>query len=144
MDDSQIPDDDNHSIAALSESPMSGVPIPDETPKNYTITYNEADYYRVVSYRGSEIGDWCALCHARYLAENSGDSGDPIFTNRHQTSEATTQCLACHVAHGTSATMATESGDVEWPDGTVGGGSNDSRLLHVNNRGVCIQCHPAP
>ena len=121
-----------------------GAPVPDETTKNYTITYYGIDHYRIVAYMGSEIGGWCAQCHTRYLAINSDDSGDAIFTNRHQTSGSTTHCLACHVAHGTSAAMGTDSGGVELPDGTVGGGSGDSRLLHVNNRGVCIQCHPAP
>lgn len=46
------------------------------------------------------------------------------------------------MAHGTSATMDTYSGTVEWPDGT-GIPSDDARssLLHSSNRGVCARCH---
>ncbi len=129
------PNDATHRIIAQPDAGM-----PDEYPKNYTITYN-ASGYRDVSYRDAAISEWCATCHTRYLASTSDDSGDAIFRYRHVTSDDERMCLVCHVAHGTSATMGTYSGSVEWPDGTAGGGSNDSRLLHVNNRGVCIQCH---
>ncbi|NOZ26576.1 MAG: cytochrome c3 family protein [Chloroflexi bacterium] len=132
------PDDATHSLAA-----QASTGIPDETPKNYTITYNAAGY-RDVSYLDQAISEWCSTCHTRYMASDSGDTGDSIFRYRHVTSDNERKCLACHVVHGTSATMGTYSGSVEWPDGTPGGGSADSRLLHVNNRGVCYQCHPAP
>lgn len=121
----------------------SDVVVPDEDPKTYTITY-DASGYRNVGYLNQVISNWCAQCHTRYLADSEGDSGDAIFKYRHKTADNNRKCLACHVAHGTSATMGDYSGSVEWPDGTAGGGANDSRLLHVNNRGVCYQCHPSP
>jgi hypothetical protein len=58
------------------------------------------------------------------------------------------ECLKCHVAHGTSATMSSYAAatDITWPGGTTptwqGTESNYSRLLHIDNRGVCLQCHP--
>ncbi|MFV1857975.1 MAG: cytochrome c3 family protein [Anaerolineales bacterium] len=118
------------------------VNVPDEGTKNYTITY-QASGYRDTSYlAAADISSWCSQCHTRYLSNDTGDSGDAIFAYRHRTDNKS--CLNCHVAHGTSATMATFSGAVEWPDGTAGGGNSDSRLLSVNNRGTCVQCHPSP
>jgi len=117
------------------------------------------------------LSDWCAQCHTRYLApQGSGhtDSGDPIFAYRHITDGSPgcnlchggghggvvasggplfnhkVRCLTCHVAHGSSATMGQYSGAVEWPDGALGNGSGDSRLLRVDNRGVCYLCHGNP
>ena len=122
----------------------SNVSVPDETTKVYTITYQDTNYVNV-SYVGEVISNWCSQCHTRYMA-NPGDdsSADAIFTHRHTTATNLTKCTVCHVAHGSSASMGTESGSVEWPGGGGGGGSNDGRLLHVNNRGVCLQCHPDP
>ncbi|NOZ26575.1 MAG: cytochrome c3 family protein [Chloroflexi bacterium] len=126
------------------DSGASGnVTVPDETSKNYTVSY-DASGYRNTGYLTQTISDWCAQCHTRYLASDEGDSGDAIFKYRHETADNSRKCLVCHVAHGTSATMGAYSGSVEWPDGTAGGGSTDSRLLHVDNRGVCVQCHPSP
>ncbi len=120
------------------------VVVPDDASKDYTITY-AGNGYRDDSYlTGKSISNWCSQCHTRYLANNTSDSGDSIFTHRHATSDDYRKCMACHVAHGTSATMGTHSGAVELPDGTPGGGSGDSRLLSVNNRGVCYRCHPSP
>lgn len=56
-------------------------------------------------------------------------------------------CLSCHVAHGTSANMTNNAAGPTWPDGTGsaswqnGTEGEYSRLLHLDNRGVCIQCH---
>ncbi|MFQ5594817.1 MAG: hypothetical protein ACE5HA_11790, partial [Anaerolineae bacterium] len=74
----------------------------------------------------------CNLCHG--VHGGTQPSGGPLFDH-------TMRCLTCHVAHGSSATMGTYSGAVEWPDGTAGGGSSDSRLLRVDNRGTCQLCH---
>lgn len=120
----------------------AGVNVPDEVAKNYTITYQASRYRDVTYLADATISQWCSQCHTRYLASNTGNSGDAIFTYRHRTDNKS--CLRCHVAHGTSATMAFYSGGVEWPGGAAGGGTNDSRLLHVNNRGTCYQCHPTP
>ena len=116
------------------------------------------------------LSQWCAQCHTRYLApQGSGhtSSGDPIFAYRHITEgspqcslchgihggasptggplfDHTVRCLTCHVAHGSAATMDLYSGAVEWPDDTPGDGSSNSRLLRVDNRGVCYLCHGNP
>lgn len=136
--DTSLPNDETHRLAAALKAA-----IPDEPKKNYTITY-DADGYRNVGYLDARISEWCAQCHTRYLASNSNHSGDAIFTYRHRTDTNDLTCLVCHVAHGTSATMGPISGNVELPDNTAGGGTNDARLLHVNNRGICVKCHPSP
>jgi len=141
--DGAIPDDAVHADLVQQD-----IGIPDETVKNYTITYrtsgDRAGYRDDTYMYGTPIAKWCTSCHTRYLASDTGDTGDTYFKHRHATSDDERNCLACHVAHGTSARMGTISGKVEWPDGTPGGGTTDSRLLAVDNRGVCYQCHKAP
>lgn len=90
------------------------------------------------------ISKWCSNCHTRYYAETGSattDSGDAIFAYRHTTEYAShrPQCITCHVAHGSNAGMTGEATEVPWPDGTAAGA--DSRLLRINNRGVCQACH---
>jgi predicted CXXCH cytochrome family protein len=105
------------------------------------------------------------------------DSGDAIFTYRHMTADTfagggdctkchgspfvtpppitynanywnhDVECMTCHVAHGTSASMSTGpySGSVLWPDGaSTPSGDNRSSLLRVDGRGVCQACHNKP
>lgn len=51
-------------------------------------------------------------------------------------------CMTCHLAHGTKATMGTNSGAVPWPDATTTpSGNSRSSLLRMDNRGVCENCH---
>ena len=95
-----------------------------------------------------QMTQWCLQCHSRYAGFNSSrstDSGDDIFRYRHST-EKNRVCTTCHVAHGTNAVMnedlsggTTFSANVPYPDGSVHAGS--SRLLKVDNRGVCQACH---
>jgi len=41
--------------------------------------------------------------------------------------------------------MGTNSGAVAWPDNsTTPSGNARSSLLRLDNRGVCVQCHPNP
>jgi predicted CXXCH cytochrome family protein len=102
---------------------------------------------------------WCATCHTRYMA-NSGaydvDSGDAIFKYRHpvwgtvgstgstdpnnNASSSAPACLQCHVSHGTNASMGSASSAVTLP-GTSTVPAEKSRLLRVDNRGVCQLCH---
>ncbi len=52
------------------------------------------------------------------------------------------ECMTCHVAHGTSATMTGYAAYVEWPDGsTTPDGDARSSLLRGDGRGVCQRCH---
>ncbi len=111
---------------------------------------------------GRQVGKWCTTCHTRYWASTGSadaSSGDAIFKFRHTTNPAgrdthgragpvtlSGSCLKCHAAHGSNATAATGvgmySGSVEQPDGShTGNGSGDSRLLRMDNRGICQKCH---
>ncbi len=124
----------------------SPVTVPDEIGKTYTITYDGDNYRDVLAYDDGvedSIGDWCTQCHTRYSADNgdgSTDSGDATFMYRHTTTGMPISCLQCHVAHGTSAGMGSPSDAVKWPDGAPASGGN-SRLLHIDGRGVCVRCH---
>jgi len=128
-----------------SDSGGSGTTIADETNKWYTVGDANNQYWDENYGNGTELADWCSECHTRYLAgANSAetDSGDAIFAYRHRTDASFVNCMSCHVAHGSSATMGQFSGAVEWPDGTTTpSGDARSSLLRVDNRGVCQQCH---
>ncbi|MCL5958315.1 MAG: NapC/NirT family cytochrome c, partial [Chloroflexi bacterium] len=120
----------------------TGVTISDDANKTYTVGYS-AKNYRDVSYLDNRnITAWCLQCHTRYSGAPDG-TDDPVFHFRHVVAEAGLTCLKCHVVHGTGSTMDSYGKSVEWPDGSGGSGEN-SRLLSVNNRGVCKQCHPDP
>lgn len=95
----------------------------------------------------ANISAWCTQCHTRYLAESGSyktSSGDAMYTYRHRSNqnykEGGANCITCHVAHGSNASMGgTESGKVTNPDGSGPAGS--SKLLRVDNRGTCNMCH---
>jgi cytochrome c553 len=106
---------------------------------------------------GEQIAAWCASCHSRYWAwqeptEDTADGAvtgpaysnprpnDAIFTYQHRTRGASGRgCLTCHVSHGSNAVMdGANSSTYTFPNGTP---SNNSRLLKVDNRGTCQQCH---
>lgn len=93
-----------------------------------------------------QMSSWCATCHTRYLASASPptNSGDSIFTFRHRSDGSSLRaCITCHASHGSNATMTgTYSSSVQWPGGGTGTtDNNNSRLLKMNNRGICIKCH---
>lgn len=120
----------------------------------------------------ARLTQWCAQCHTRdhtgsVSSPGHTDSGDTVFQFRHKTnlnspppgavSDCRTchrthgakprktypGCLTCHVAHGTGARMGDYSGEVSWPGGTtLPNGDERSSLLRLDNRGVCLQCHP--
>lgn len=103
----------------------------------------------------SQINAWCATCHSRYLSAGSADTTNTnaIFHNRHYAlgnqavgsnpagAHTYPVCTTCHVAHGSNAQMTVDgnSATVPYPDGSVVNG--DSRLLKVDNRGMCQTCH---
>ena len=127
----------------------TGVILPDPATKNYTVDDANGNYWGQ-NYAGieSSMSQWCAQCHERYLASEGSektDSGDPIFTFRHRSNgDDGVNCIDCHVAHGGTATMETNSGSVPWPDGTPANGNERSSLLRLDNRGICVQCHENP
>jgi predicted CXXCH cytochrome family protein len=141
----------NGQYRILKKQPVGGyngdnttsVAVADVQQKGYAVTYS-ASHYRDASYVPAEMAVWCGQCHTRYLAGSgsaTSPSGDAVFTYRHMTSSLAGGCLKCHVAHGSSAVMGSYSGSVRWPNMDAGGGATDSRLLNLDSRGVCAQCH---
>jgi predicted CXXCH cytochrome family protein len=49
-------------------------------------------------------------------------------------------CVACHVAHGTSAQMTAFASDATLA-AVAGNDTNNSVLLRMDNRSVCLRCH---
>lgn len=110
----------------------------------------------------ANISQWCSTCHTRYLAtrdsaaanttpamRSRADSGDATFTYRHTSNDNKAggkNCITCHVSHGSNAATGDYSGTLKAPgvNGVVPVGDNgggDSRLLRIDNRGICIMCH---
>ena len=89
------------------------------------------------------VASWCTTCHTRYLAGSASyktASGDATFMYRHRSDKnekaGTANCITCHVSHGSNAAAG---GGLNPGDTPVVGA--DSRLLRVDNRGVCSMCH---
>jgi hypothetical protein len=102
---------------------------------------------------GYQMTMWCTQCHTRYLgwsSSRSTASGDSTYMYRHSTSKYRV-CSTCHVSHGSNAIMNVDpavggvtSANLPFPDGVVHNKSltsGDSRLLKLNNRGICLECH---
>jgi len=154
-------------------APAEGVKILDATSKVYTTT----DYWSVtdrsvpnvagVALATTEtdgfitnVSQWCATCHTRYLA-GSGSYQAPLtdangvvdaaFTYRHRSNRNNSagvsrpNCIQCHVSHGSNVSMSGDAAAASYPGGadlkTGDAGYGDSKLLRVNNRGTCVMCH---
>jgi predicted CXXCH cytochrome family protein len=95
----------------------------------------------------TNVSQWCSTCHTRYFTSSNSrrfDSGDAIFKFRHtagsNSGEGQPNCIQCHVAHGSNAVMNGQySSTLPMPGDTTP--TADSRLLRVNNRGICNMCH---
>jgi predicted CXXCH cytochrome family protein len=146
-------------------TPAVGVTIPDASVKVYTTTnyWATGDATVPATRNGlpavapdgfiANVSDWCTTCHTRYLAGSGSyqvDSGDAIFKFRHRSDRfdkvGAANCITCHVAHGSNASMnGYNSKTVPQPDGTAAAehavGAAGSRLLRVDNRGICVMCH---
>ncbi len=128
---------------------LQGVSATDPTPISKPLLTRGTNPQPVyVDKHIANVAAWCTTCHTRYLAPSgsrSNDSGDAIYTYRHTSDHlsggeygANRNCMSCHVAHGSNATMG-ETVPVEWPGGTAT--SSDNRMLRVDDRGVCLLCH---
>ncbi len=123
-----------------------GVTIADAATKVYTTN----NYWRVEDVNApgfiANISAWCATCHTRYLASAESattGSGDAVYAYRHrsdQTSQGSASCIQCHVAHGSNANMGHLLSRRLQPRRHSAAGA-DSRLLRIDNRGVCQMCH---
>lgn len=84
------------------------------------------------------------------------DGVTPVYPDLYGTTKVmgggAANCITCHVSHGSNATMGELSSTVTNPDGTTanvnqdsgdipGPVLGDSRLLRVDNRGMCLMCH---
>jgi predicted CXXCH cytochrome family protein len=127
------------------DSGAAGVTILDVAS---TYQYTTVDYWQPADSNAPQYANnvtaWCSTCHTRYMAPNgsgSTNSGDPIYTYRHATTNGFgLQCVKCHVAHGSNASMGVNSQAVPWPGSSTPRGT-DSNLLRIDNRGTCQKCH---
>ena len=134
-------------IPKESGAASPGVTIPDATTKVYTTD----NYWSVEDPNApgfiANIAAWCATCHTRYLSATSyTNSGDAVFSKRHrtdQTSQGSANCIQCHVAHGSNASVTeADSTAVHNPEGRTGVPAGPgSRLLRIDNKGTCQMCH---
>jgi len=131
----------------------------DRTPAGVNILDEPLKQYYTQNYFGTGKGNlsaWCAQCHSRYYTQittdykpQQVDSGDAIFKYRHVTANTGVACVSCHTSHGTNSvpTPAGYSAQVPWPGDTPWSADPDlahsanTRLLKMDNRGVCIKCH---
>jgi hypothetical protein len=91
---------------------------------------------------------FCAQCHDRYLSSSAGlttSTGDKLFMFQHDSGATKTAlkdpnvtCVDCHNAHGSSATATDLSSD---PLSTTASNPDDSSMLKLDNREMCISCH---
>lgn len=131
--------------------------VTEGTADNYTINYSDNGsgsspfLYR---HPTEKMETGCAACHNMMGPDPVTDCkstchGIPHYLPANATIDPHLEagCLSCHVAHGTSANMTNNAAGPTWPDGTGsaswqnGTEGEYSRLLHLDNRGVCIQCH---
>jgi predicted CXXCH cytochrome family protein len=141
----------NYRILRSVPTGSSGAGTPTPVPVTIadqvgTKVYATDNYFNTGPVSGIQMASWCATCHTRYLASSTGvNSGDAIFTYRHRSngSLAGTTCIKCHASHGSNASMpGLYSSTVPWPGGGSGTtDNNNSRLLKMDNRGICIKCH---
>ena len=102
-----------------------------------------------------QLNNWCAQCHTRYLTNTHSDtraSDTPVagsstgFMFQHKTNGtgSSPSCNLCHVSHGSNVSMIGQAANVPFPNTqlyTNADSSTDSRLLKIDNRGTCQQCH---
>lgn len=150
------------SSQTLNDTFSTGVAIPDigtMGPANIASKlYFTNNYFDTSEFTGSQtassqtaygISAWCSQCHTRYLTNPGSykvDSGDAIFAFRHATTSYAPSCVKCHAAHGTNAAATGWTTTVAWPgsgdtNNQQASGGGGSRLLKMDNRGVCQKCH---
>lgn len=113
----------------------------------YTQPYNKSSV--TSSPYIASVSQWCSTCHTRYLSDNRkmqdpsvGTAYSGTYKHRSNSgSNGSPNCIQCHVAHGSSAKVdGVQSSQVTYPSMTTGATEN-SVLLRVDNRGICLMCH---
>ncbi len=126
---------------ATNDPNSPSVVVPYTNSSGVTTNYTTTEFIK-------NISAWCTTCHTRYLASSGSyktNSGDALYTYRHRSDqnykEGGANCITCHVAHGSNASMSgSNSSKVGNPDGSAGN-VGSSKLLRVDNRGTCEMCH---
>jgi len=118
---------------------------------NYTGTYLTGATYTAPTAFIANVSQWCTTCHTRLLAGSSSyktASGDTTYMYMHRSNngkEGSPNCIQCHVAHGSNASMAgdgtTSYSSVVQTEFGLNKTAPDSFLLRVDNRGTCNMCH---
>ena len=102
-----------------------------------------------------QLNNWCAQCHTRYLTQTHTDTrlsdtavvgSSTGFMYQHKTNGtgSSPSCNLCHVSHGSNVSMIGQAANVPFPNTQLyinADSSTDSRLLKIDNRGTCQQCH---
>ncbi len=102
--------------------------VADETTKTYTVTNPQNRYfgeeYQATAYPSYSLTLWCAQCHTRYDAYDTGlttpsdpgsvDSGDAVFRYRHATRTESTTCELCHPGPDGQMAAANPLGITSW------------------------------
>jgi predicted CXXCH cytochrome family protein len=87
---------------------------------------------------------------------DNGPSGDTTYMYRHASGDirissdgaaaagagtsVSRSCVACHVSHGTAAQMSILASDATLA-AVAGNDTNNSTLLRMDNRSLCLRCH---
>lgn len=100
--------------------------------------------YRHMTADTFDDGGDCVKCHTATFTVPPPITFNGTYWNHD------VECMTCHVAHGTSASMATNptgyalGENLPYPDGSTVTGSARSSLLRIDGRGVCQGCHNKP
>jgi len=110
---------------------------------NFVDDYDPDGNYSTENWENLELTNFCLSCHTAYM-ENSANTTHNVNVNigsitttlplaNNGGSNNTIICSTCHFAHGTSSSAGLYSSS---------GPSADSALLRLDNRDVCMDCHP--
>ncbi len=110
---------------------------------SFVTDYDPAGNYSTENWTNLDLTSFCLKCHTTYMENSANTTHDvnvlmglkttslPLANNGGTNN--TLICSTCHYAHGTSAAAGLYS---------ASGPSADSALLRMDNRDVCMDCHP--
>ena len=129
---------------------MEQIPIGDFG--GVTITQINTDIYDEQDH-GKAISKYCGACHTMYMTHSQDGDGDGVF--RHSTDTDRFNCLKCHFAHGSDASIMKDANDntvaslvassavATEADATayMVDKNPSSALKRYTNMSVCWKCH---